>query len=327
MRDHVVNADAVFHVPIDDLRHVGAPTRSAEGRALPLPTSDELEWPGADLLTSGGDANQNRLAPALVAALKRLAHGVDITDALERVVGSTVGELDDRVDDVFDLLRVNEVGHSILTRHFLACRVDVDPDNLAGTDQLGTLDHVETDTAQAEDHHVGPRLDFGGEDHRTQTGRHAATDVADSIERRVFANFRQRDLRYYGVVRECRCAHVMQDRHAVERETAGCVWHQPATLCRTDRLTQVGLLRQAKLALTAFRRIQRDHVVTLFQRLHARANADHHTGSLVAEDGWKYAFRVGARQRVVVCVADAGGLELNQNFTLFRACEVNGLDS
>ena len=33
--DQIVDVDLALHVPVDDLRHVGAPARAAERRALP----------------------------------------------------------------------------------------------------------------------------------------------------------------------------------------------------------------------------------------------------------------------------------------------------
>jgi hypothetical protein len=46
----------------------------------------------------------------------------------------------------------------------------------------------------------------------------------------------------------------------------------------------------------------------------------------MAEDGWKDAFRVGARKPVVIGVADADGLDFNEDVTEFRALQVHGLD-
>ena len=83
---------------------------------------DELERPGRDLGAGRRDADDDRLAPALVAALERLAHRRRVADALEAVVGAAVGELDDGVDDVGDVLRVDEVRHAELARHRLARR-------------------------------------------------------------------------------------------------------------------------------------------------------------------------------------------------------------
>ena len=55
-------------------------------------------------------------------------------------------------------------------------------------------------------------------------------------------------------------------------------------------------------------------------------DVDHDARALVAEDGREDAFRVGARQRVVVGVADAGGLDLDQHLAGARAFEVDGFD-
>jgi hypothetical protein len=46
---------------------------------------DELERPRRDLGAGGGDADDDRLPPALVAALERLAHRLRVADALEAV--------------------------------------------------------------------------------------------------------------------------------------------------------------------------------------------------------------------------------------------------
>src|SRR6476469_2526825 len=48
--DEVVDVDLVLHVPVDDLRHVGAAARAAEGRALPHAPGHQLEGPRRDLL-------------------------------------------------------------------------------------------------------------------------------------------------------------------------------------------------------------------------------------------------------------------------------------
>src|ERR1700682_4900231 len=92
MRDQLVEFELPVHVPVDDPRHVGAATGAAERSTLPHPTGDQLERPGLDLLPSSGDADDDRHAPPTVAALERLAHEIDVTDALETVVGTAVGE-------------------------------------------------------------------------------------------------------------------------------------------------------------------------------------------------------------------------------------------
>ena len=62
---------------------------------------DELERPRRDLRRRPrATPMMIDCAPALVAALERLAHRRRVADALEAVVGAAVGELHDRVDDV-----------------------------------------------------------------------------------------------------------------------------------------------------------------------------------------------------------------------------------
>src|SRR5215831_4592917 len=74
VRDQIVDVDLLVHVPIDDLRHIGAAARTTEGSALPHPSSDKLEGSRLDLLAGTGDADDDRHAPAAMAALERLAH-------------------------------------------------------------------------------------------------------------------------------------------------------------------------------------------------------------------------------------------------------------
>ena len=181
---------------------------------------------------------------------------------------------------------------------------------LFGADHARALHHVEPDAAEAEHHHVGARLDLGGVDHRADAGGHAAADVADLVERRVLADLRHRDLGQHGVVGERRAAHVVVDLLSAQREAAGAVRHEALALRGADRGAQVRLARQARLALPALGRVERDHVVALLERGHARADVDHDARALVAEDRREQALGVGARAGELVGVADAGGLDL-----------------
>ncbi len=67
-------------------------------------------------------------------------------------------------------------------------------------------------------------------------------------------------------------------------------------------------------------------MVALLQRRHARADIDHDARALMAEDGWKQAFGIGARAGELVGVADAGGLDLDQHLAGLRPLELNRLD-
>jgi hypothetical protein len=197
---------------------------------------------------------------------------------------------------------------------------------LVGADHLRRLDHVQADAAQAEHDHVGARLDLGREDDGADAGGDAAADVADLVERRVVTHLGQCDLRHHDVVGERRRAHVVVDRLAVQREARGRIRHQAAALRAADRLAQIGLLRQAEFALAAFRRVQRDDVVILAQAGDARADIDHDAGAFMAENGREDAFRVRARQGVVIGMANAGGLDFDQHLARLRAFELDFLD-
>jgi hypothetical protein len=76
-------------------------------------------------------------------------------------------------------------------------------------------------------------------------------DVADLVERRVLADLRQRDLGQHRVVRERRAAHVVVDGLPSSEKRDGPVGHQALALGRADRGAEVGLARQARLALAA----------------------------------------------------------------------------
>src|SRR4030095_2329348 len=82
-------------------------------------------------------------------------------------------------------------------------------------------------------------------------------------------DLRERDLRDHGEVREGGGAHVVMELPAAEREAAGPVRHQPLTLSHADGLTQIGLLRDAVLALAALRHIQGDDVIPFLEALDA----------------------------------------------------------
>ena len=73
------------------------PARAAEGGALPDAAGDELERAGGDLLAGLGDADDDALAPAAMAAFERLAHHVGVAGGVEREIRAAAGEVDDRL--------------------------------------------------------------------------------------------------------------------------------------------------------------------------------------------------------------------------------------
>src|SRR6266545_7723858 len=194
VRDQIVDVDLAVHVPVDDPGHIGAATCAAKRRAFPDPAGDELERPRFDLLASAGDADDHRHAPAAVAALQSLAHHLDIADAFETIVGAAARELHQiRYEIALDLLWIDEMRHAELAGQRLAPRIQVDADDHVGADHARTLHDVEADAAQPEDDDVGAGLHLGGVNDRADAGGDAAADIADLVEGRVVADFRDRD--------------------------------------------------------------------------------------------------------------------------------------
>src|SRR5439155_15219673 len=179
----------------DNLWHIGTTFGTAEGGSLPDPAGDQLERTGGDLLTRPGNADDDADTPPPVATFERLPHRPDIADALEAVIGAALGQVDQIRDEIaLDFGRVDEMGQPEFSRERLPLRIEIDPDDHVGTDHPATLDHVQPDPAEAEDHDVGARLDPGGIDHGADAGGDAAADVADLVKGRVLADFRYRDL-------------------------------------------------------------------------------------------------------------------------------------
>ena len=86
----------------------------------------------------------------------------------------------------------------------------------------------------------------------------------------------------------------MMHRLAAHRKTRGTVRHQALALGSADRGAEIGLARQAGGTLPAFRRVKRNDVVAFLHAGHAAADIDHDAGALVAENGRKQPFGIGA---------------------------------
>ena len=241
----------------------------APPKAVPFQTRPVTSWNGRVAISWPAPATPmiDELAPAAMAALERLAHQLDVADALEAVVGAAAGELDQvRAPDRRRLRRVDEVGEAEAARDALARGVEVDADDRVGAGQPRALHDVEADAAQAEDDDVGAGLDLGREDDRADAGGDAAADVADLVEGRVLADLGDRDLRQHRVLRKGRAAHVVVDRLLADAEAAGAVGHEALALRRANGGAQVGLAAEARFALAALGRVERDDVVALARR-------------------------------------------------------------
>ncbi len=67
-------------------------------------------------------------------------------------------------------------------------------------------------------------------------------------------------------------------------------------------------------------------MVALHEARHPRPDIDDDAGSFMPEDRWEQPFRIGARQRVGIGVADPGRPDLYQDFARFRPVELHRLD-
>ena len=201
--------------------------------------------------------------------------------------------------------------------------VDVDADDHVGAGEPQPLDDVEPDAAEPEHDRLGAGLDLGGVEHGADAGGHAAADIADLVERRVLADLRDRDLRQHGEIGEGRAAHVVVQLLAADGEARGAVRHHALALRGADRGAEIGLARQAGRALPAFGRVERDDVIALLHRRDAGPDIDHDAGALMTQDRREQPFRVGAGERELVGVADAGGLDLDQHLAGLRPFEID----
>src|ERR1700733_2058492 len=327
MRNQIVDIDFLIHVPVHDPRHLRAAAHAAEGRSLPHTAGHQLKRARLDGLAGARDADDDGHAPTAVAALERLAHDVDVPDALEAVVRAAVREGDEVRDQVaFDLFGVDEVGHAEFLGQLLAARIDIDAHDLVGAYQMRALDHIQADPTQAEHHHVGARLDLRGFHHGADAGGHAAADIANLVERRILAEFRHRDLGHHREIGERRASHVVVDHLFADVKTARGGRDEGLALGGPNLGAKIGLLRQAGLALATLRRVQRNDVVAFLEGGDAGPDIDDDAGTLVAKNHRKQSFRVRARAGEFIGMANAGRLELDEHFAGLRSIEIDRHD-
>src|SRR5580658_845849 len=192
--DQGVNRYLTVHIPIDNLRHIGTPAGTTERRAFPDAAGYQLKRSRLNLLPGPRNTDDDRHAPAAVTAFERLAHQIDVADALEAVVRAAVGQRHEvRHQIARNFLGIHEVSHAEFLGQGLAIRIQIDTDDLVGPGKTRALNHVEADATKTEHYHVGAGFDFGGVDYRADAGRDSTADVADLVERRIFADLGDRD--------------------------------------------------------------------------------------------------------------------------------------
>src|SRR3546814_1773829 len=171
MGDEVVDVDLAVHIPVDDLGNIGTAACAAECRAFPFASGNQLEGAGGDFGAGLGHADDDGLAPAAMAAFQRLTHDLGITYALEGIIGAAISQLDNMIDDVFNLVGINEVRHAELASHGFELGVQVDPDDFVGAHHLGALNDVQACAAHAKHNHIGARPTHDVDKPSTKTRR------------------------------------------------------------------------------------------------------------------------------------------------------------
>jgi hypothetical protein len=257
MGNELVHLEVAVHVVSDKAGQLSAALDTTERAAFPDTTSDELEGAGGDFLTSGSDTDDDGLAPALVASLERGAHDVDVACAVECVVAAAVGHLNELLLDALaaELGGVDKVGCTKLLGPLLLRVVDVYDNNLACLVLSRTLDDGQTNAAGTEDGDVGALLDTvlsGRDDGSSVTGGDSAAEQTCAVHGRLLGDGDDRDVCYDGVLRECGCAHEVEEVLALALEARGAVGHDALALGGSDLAAEVGLARFAELALFAF---------------------------------------------------------------------------
>ena len=311
VRDHAIQLDFALEVVFNIARELCAALDPAERGAFPDAARDQLKRAGADFLARAGHADDGGHALTHVAALQRLAHDLDIADAFKRVVHSAISHILDGVHHVAgDLRRVEGIGCAQRGRHGEFVRVDIDSDDPAGLGHDRTLDHRQTDPAEAEDGDCRTRLDLGSIQHRADASGDAAAQQTDLVQRRGGIDFGQGDFRDNRVFGEGRATHVVKQRCPPAGEAAGVVGHVAGPHRRGDGLAEIGFAGMAIFTVAAFRDVERDDMIAGFQTLDAGAAFDDDATAFVAKDAGKCAFRVVAREGESVGVADAGGDDL-----------------
>jgi len=117
VRDEGRQLDTPSHGVVHHTRQLRSALDSAERRAHPASTGDELKWPGGDFLPGAGHADDDRLTPSAVRTFQRCAHDLHIADAFKAVVNTPTRHLDDNLlDGLLMVLRVNTVRSTKDTR-------------------------------------------------------------------------------------------------------------------------------------------------------------------------------------------------------------------
>jgi len=176
-------------------------------RCAPHPAGHELKRPRRNLLAGAGNADNDALTPAAMAAFQRRAHELHIAYAFEGAVGAADWSAPLLVKFTRWATRSPPTS-SGLTKYVMPKRSpQAFLSGLRSTPMIMSaptqpLDDVEPDPAETEDDDIGAGLYLGGIDHCADAGGDAAADIADLVKWRVFADLRDGDLGQDGEIRK-----------------------------------------------------------------------------------------------------------------------------
>lgn len=181
--------------------------------------------PRGDLLASSSHADDDRLAPALVACLEGGPHYTDIAGAVEGVVAAAIGHLDQLVLDSLALgqfRRIYKISCAELLTPLLLRVVNVDDDDLAGLVLDSALDNRQPYAAGTEHSDIGAFLNAalaGRNSCGTIARSNAAAKQAGAVHRGLLlGDSDDGDVGDDGVLREGRRAHEVQQVLALALE-------------------------------------------------------------------------------------------------------------
>ena len=189
-----------------------------------------------------------------MAGLEGGAHDLNVTRAVEGVVATAIGHLNELVLNglAAELGGVDEVGGTELPRPLLLGRVDVHHDNLSRLPRSGTLNNGEADAAGAENSQVLALLHVGGDGGGAVAGGYTAAEKACPVHGGIGLDGDDGDIGDDSILGEGGRSHKVQQVLALALEPGGAVGHDTLTLRGADLAAQVCLARLAELAFLAF---------------------------------------------------------------------------
>jgi len=327
VRDEVVDVELLVEVGLHQIGQLRATLDTTEGRTAPHAASHQLERTGGDLLSGGGDTDDDALAPSLVAALQGRAHRVHVANALKGEVDTAISHVNKHLlDGLVVVLGIHALSGTHLLGQSELLGVDVNTDDARGAVQHSTLNHSQAHTAKAEDGDGGALGNLGGILHGAHTSRDAAAQQTHLLKRGLFLNLDHGNLRKNSVLREAGSAHEVEDLLALASKTRSSIGHEALALRGADLATKVGLAGSAELALLALRSVEGNDVIANLQSGDALTNALNDTSTLVSENDREDALGIVTVQSVGVSMADAAIQHANTDFASLRRSHLHLLN-